>query len=62
MSRPTFPVQQPSILESLFKVYIEDNCLELPADQSLKPLWRTVSKHIGFDPCGKSPANGSGTA
>jgi hypothetical protein len=39
-----------SILESLFKVYIEDNGLELPADQSLKPLWKTASKHLGFDP------------
>jgi hypothetical protein len=39
-----------SILESLFKVYIEDNGLELPADQSLKPLWKTVTKHIGLDP------------
>jgi hypothetical protein len=39
-----------SILESLFKVYIEDNGLELRADQSLKPLWKTVSKNVGFDP------------
>ena len=22
----------------------------MPADQSLKPLWKTVSKHVGFDP------------
>jgi hypothetical protein len=39
-----------SILESLFKVYIEDNVLEMPNEQSLKPLWKTVSKHLGFDP------------
>lgn len=39
-----------SILESLFKVYIEDNGLEMPNDQSLKPLWKTASKHLGFDP------------
>jgi hypothetical protein len=39
-----------SILESLFKVYIGDNGLELPGEQSLKPLWKTVSKHLGFDP------------
>jgi Abortive infection C-terminus len=39
-----------SILESLFKVYIEDNGIEMPGDQSLKPLWKTASKHIGFDP------------
>jgi Abortive infection C-terminus len=40
-----------SILESLFKVYIEDtDGLEMPSDQSLKPLWRTASKHLGLDP------------
>jgi hypothetical protein len=34
-----------SILESLFKVYIEDNnAIEMPTDQSLKPLWKTASK------------------
>lgn len=40
-----------SILEALFKVYIDDTPgLERPADQSLKPLWRSVSKHLGLDP------------
>jgi hypothetical protein len=40
-----------SILESLFKVYIEDtDGLEMPSDQSLKPLWRAASKHLGLDP------------
>jgi hypothetical protein len=39
-----------SILESLFKVYIEDTGIEMPADQSLKPLWKAASKHLGFDP------------
>jgi len=39
-----------SILESLFKVYIEDTGIEMSADQSLKPLWKTASKHLGFDP------------
>lgn len=39
-----------SILESLFKIYIQDNRLEMPSDQSLKPLWKTASKHLGFDP------------
>ena len=39
-----------SILESLFKVYIEDNSAEMPADQSLKPLWKAASKHLGLDP------------
>ena len=39
-----------SILESLFKFYIEDNSVEMPADQSLRPLWKTASKHLGLDP------------
>lgn len=39
-----------SILELLFKVYIEDNAIEMPGDQSLKPLWRAASKHLGLDP------------
>jgi hypothetical protein len=39
-----------SILEALFKVYIEDNSIEMSADQSLKPLWRVASKHLGLDP------------
>ncbi len=39
-----------SILESLFKIYIEDTGLEMPGDQSLKPLWKTASKQLGLDP------------
>ena len=39
-----------SILESLFKTYIEDNGIEMPVDKSLKPLWKMASKHLGFDP------------
>jgi hypothetical protein len=39
-----------SILEALFKVYIEDTGIEMPADQSLKPLWKAASKHLGLDP------------
>jgi hypothetical protein len=39
-----------ALLESLFKVYIEDNSLDMPGEQSLKPLWKVASKHIGFDP------------
>lgn len=39
-----------AILESLFKVYIEDSGIEMPSDQSLKPLWKTASKHLGLDP------------
>ncbi len=32
------------------QVYIEDNALEMPSEQSLKPLWKAVSKHLGLDP------------
>jgi len=39
-----------SILESLFRVYIDDNVLDMPNEQSLKPLWKIVSKHLGLDP------------
>lgn len=39
-----------SILESLFKVYIEDNGLDLPSKQTITPLWRVVSKHLGVEP------------
>ena len=39
-----------SILESLFKIYIEDTGAGMPKDQSLKPLWKTASKHLGLDP------------
>ena len=39
-----------SILESLCKLYIEDNGLEMPNKQTIGPLWRVVTKHIGFDP------------
>jgi hypothetical protein len=39
-----------SILESLFKLYIEDSGIGMPNDQSIKSLWKTASKHLGFDP------------
>lgn len=39
-----------SIIESLCKVYIADNNLTLPSDQSIKPLWRTVQNHLGIGP------------
>ena len=39
-----------ALLESLLKVYIEDEALEMPSDQSIKPLWNVVRKHIKFDP------------
>ena len=41
-----------NILESLCKVYIDEEGLEQPAKQDLKPVWTMVRKHLGFDPSG----------
>jgi hypothetical protein len=39
-----------ALLESLFKTFIDDNKLEMPSDESIKPLWRVVRKHLKLDP------------
>ena len=39
-----------AILEALCKVYIHDEKIELPKDQTIKPLWGAVQKHLGLDP------------
>jgi hypothetical protein len=39
-----------SILEALFKTYIQDEGLDLPSDQSLMPLWKVVRTHLRLDP------------
>lgn len=39
-----------NILESICKVYIEEEKLEQPAKQDLKPIWTLVRKDLGFDP------------
>jgi hypothetical protein len=39
-----------NILESICKVCIADEGLEMPAKQDLKPVWSVVRKHLGFDP------------
>lgn len=39
-----------NILESLCKVYISEEQLDMPARQDLKPVWTVVRKHLGFDP------------
>jgi len=39
-----------AILESTFQVIIADEGLDLPADQSVLPLWRVVQGHVGLDP------------
>jgi Abortive infection C-terminus len=39
-----------ALLEALFKTYIADECLTLPADQSVLPLWKVVRTHLRLDP------------
>lgn len=39
-----------NILEALCKIYIEDQELEMPAKQDLQPVWKIVSKDLGFEP------------
>lgn len=39
-----------NILESVCKVYIAEEGLEMPAKQDLKPVWNVVRKDLGFDP------------
>ena len=37
-------------IESLCRVYIEDEGLVMPSDQSIKPLWKAVQPSLGLDP------------
>lgn len=39
-----------NILESIFKVYISDEGLEMPRKQDLSGVWRVVRENLGFDP------------
>lgn len=39
-----------SLLEALFKGYIEERHLEMPSDQSIKPLWNVVRNDLRLDP------------
>ena len=39
-----------NILESLFKTYIEEEGIEMPAKQDLQPVWNVVRNHLGFSP------------
>jgi len=39
-----------AIVEAMCKLYIEDEKLEPPSEQTAKPLWRVVQKHLGLDP------------
>lgn len=38
-----------NMLETICKVYIEVNKLEMPAKQDLRPVWNIVKKDLGFD-------------
>jgi len=39
-----------NILESICKVYLAEEGMEIPAKQDLKPVWTIVRKDLGFDP------------
>jgi len=47
---PTAVTAACAIVESLCKVYIEDEGLDTPSDQSIKPLWRVVQGHLQLHP------------
>lgn len=39
-----------AIVEAFCKTYISENGLDLPANQTIKPLWGVVSKHLRIAP------------
>jgi hypothetical protein len=39
-----------ALIETLCKVYIEDERLELPTKETIKDLWKIVSQHLGLNP------------
>jgi Abortive infection C-terminus len=39
-----------ALLESLFRIYIEDEKLAMPQNQTIKSFWSVVSRHLGLDP------------
>jgi hypothetical protein len=39
-----------SMIESLCKIYIEDEQLTAPSKATIKDLWRVVASDLGFDP------------
>ena len=47
---PTAITAACAIIEALLKRYIKDNNIEMPTKQSIKPLWKTVYKHLELDP------------
>lgn len=39
-----------ALVEAFCRIYCEDEGLTPPKEQSIKPLWKAVQVHIGFDP------------
>lgn len=39
-----------AIIESFCKVYLADEGIPLPKEQTIKPLWKTVQENLGLDP------------
>ena len=39
-----------SVVESLCKIFIEDEALELPSKQTIGNLWKVVAGNLGFNP------------
>ncbi len=39
-----------ALLESLFKIYIDEEALAMPAEKSIKPLWKVIRTDLKFDP------------
>jgi abortive infection Abi-like protein len=39
-----------ALLESLFKIYIEEERLTMPPEKSIKPLWKVIRADLKFDP------------
>lgn len=39
-----------ALLEALYKAFLEEKEIELPAKETIKPLWNLVQKELGLDP------------
>ncbi len=39
-----------ALLESLFKVFITEEGLDMPSDKTIKPLWNIVRKNLNLEP------------
>jgi hypothetical protein len=39
-----------SILESIFRIYIEEHALELPSKETIGSLWSVVQRHLKIHP------------